>query len=185
MKPALFLDRDGVINVDHAYVHTVESFEFVDGIFDLCRYAISLGYSIFVVTNQAGIGRGYYSEQDFQVLTQWMQEAFRATGAPIDRVYYCPTHPVHGVGEFRRESPMRKPHPGMILKAAEEFAVDLNNSVLIGDKESDILAGRAAGISCNLLYVTKGLVQPATTLATAVVTRLVDARNFLQSAEVR
>ena len=179
MKKALFLDRDGVINVDHAYVFQRKNFQFVSGIFDLCRAAKSHGFLIFVITNQAGIGRGYYTEQDFQDLTQWMKGVFTAEGAALDGVYHCPSHPVHGIGEHKIDSPMRKPAPGMILKAAKEFGLDLPNSVLVGDKESDILAGRAAGIKCNLLYRPRSDGENPTTQAIAVLTHLTEAGSYL------
>lgn len=150
----MFLDRDGVINIDHAYVSKAEDFEFVDGIFALCRAAKQLGYLICVVTNQAGIGRGYYTETDFLKLSDWMCARFREKGASIDGVYFCPTHPEHGIGEYKTESPFRKPGPGMILQAARELDIDLAKSVLVGDKETDIQAGIAAGVGCNLLYRT-------------------------------
>ncbi len=102
-RPALFLDRDGVINIDHAYVCKKENFEFVDGIFDLCKRAINLGYRIFVITNQAGIGRGYYSEQDFLSLTDWMCEVFKSHGVLIDKVYFCAFHPEHGVEHYKQD----------------------------------------------------------------------------------
>ena len=155
-RRALFLDRDGVINVDHGYVHTPEKFEFVDGIFELCRAARQFGYLLVVVTNQAGIGRGYYSEADFHRLTDWMCEQFRMRGADIAKVYFCPDHPEHGIGRYRRESPMRKPNPGMILAAAAEFDLDLAACVLVGDKLSDVEAGRAAGVGRNLLFASGG-----------------------------
>jgi D-glycero-D-manno-heptose 1,7-bisphosphate phosphatase len=145
MRPALFLDRDGVINVDRGYVHRQEDFEFTDGIFRLCRCAKQLGYLVFVVTNQSGIGRGYYTEQDFLTLSCWMCGVFKEHGVDIDKVYYCPARP-------EENSPDRKPMPGMILRAAEEFGVDLARSVLIGDNESDIQAGISAGVGVNLLY---------------------------------
>lgn len=152
LRPALFLDRDGVINVDHAYVYQCKDFQFIEGIFDLCINAKKRGYLIFVVTNQAGIGRGYYTEKDFHNLTEWMLAVFRARGADIDKVYFCPSHPVYGLGHYKTDSSFRKPGPGMILEAAQEFSVDLAKSVLLGDKESDIEAGVNAGIGCNLLY---------------------------------
>ena len=152
MKPALFLDRDGVINVNHGYVHTPETFDFIDGIFELCRFANEHGYLVVVVTNQAGIGRGYYSEQAFLSLTDWMQAQFTAHGAHISKVYFCPDHPEHGIGVYKRESPMRKPGPGMLLAAAREFDIDLAASVLVGDHQTDLQAGRAAGVRHNLLF---------------------------------
>jgi D-glycero-D-manno-heptose 1,7-bisphosphate phosphatase len=150
-RPALFLDRDGIINVDHDYVHRREDFEFIDGIFELCRHAKSLEYRIFVITNQAGIGRGYYSEQDFQALTDWMCGVFREEQAAIDMVYFCPFHPDHGIGQYKVNSPFRKPGPGMILLAAKEYDVNLAGSVLLGDRETDVQAGIAAGVGTNLL----------------------------------
>lgn len=148
----LFLDRDGVINVDHAYVHRREDFEFMDGIFDLCRQARSLGYRIFVVTNQAGIGRGYYTEEDFHALSAWMSDVFAQESAPIDKIYHCPYHPEHGIGSYRQESSHRKPSPGMILDARDEFQVDLSSSIIIGDNLTDIEAGLAAGIGTRILF---------------------------------
>lgn len=148
---ALLLDRDGVINVDHGYVHRPEDIEFVSGIFALCRRAVALDYRLVVVTNQAGIGRGYYTEADFHTLTDWMRGIFAEEGCPLDAVYFCPTHPVHGLGEYRRESSRRKPHPGMILDAARDLSLDLAVSILVGDKPSDIAAGLAAGVGRNVL----------------------------------
>ncbi len=151
-RQALFLDRDGVINVDHAYVSKKEDFHFIDGIFDLCYKAKQLNYLSFVITNQAGIGRGYYSEQDFLNLTDWMKGVFWSKGIEIDAVYFCPYHYEHGVGEYKKETDCRKPRPGMILQAAREFDIDLSHSLLIGDKISDINAGIAAGIGLNLIF---------------------------------
>ncbi len=149
-KRALFLDRDGVINLDKNCVWRIEEFEFLPGIFELCRAAETVGLLPIVVTNQAGIGRGYYTEQDFQALTEWMLAEFRARGIGIGRVYHCPFHPTEGIGDYRRESPDRKPHPGMILRAKDDLGLDLSQSVLVGDKDSDIDAGRAAGVGYNI-----------------------------------
>lgn len=155
-RKALFLDRDGVINVDHGYVCTPERVEFIEGIFKLCRQAKALGYLLIVITNQAGIGRGFYTEADFHQLTDWMRGVFEQEGCVIDAVYFCPTHPTQGLGHYRRESPQRKPNPGMILDAMEDFDIDLDRSLLVGDKLSDIEAGRAAGVACNvMLSLTK------------------------------
>ena len=147
MKKALFLDRDGVINIDKNYVHKISDFEFVDGIFDLCKYYQDRGYLIFVITNQAGIARGYYDHNDFALLTSWMTGQFKQNDILISKVYYCPHHP-----GFDKECDCRKPNPGMIFQAQKEFDVDLANSVLIGDKESDLQAGKNAGIQ-NLILV--------------------------------
>lgn len=151
LRRALFLDRDGVINVEKNYVHRIEDFEFMPGIFDLCETARSLGLTLVVVTNQAGIGRGYYTEADYQRLTAWMLGEFRARGIAIDGVYHCPYHPTAGIGAYRRESFDRKPNPGMLFKARDALGLDLPHCVLIGDKTSDIEAGRAAGVGHLLL----------------------------------
>jgi D-glycero-D-manno-heptose 1,7-bisphosphate phosphatase len=153
VNPALFLDRDGVINVEKNYVYRIEDFEFVEGIFELCERAQSLGFRLIVITNQAGIGRGYYTEADFQRLTAWMLGAFRRRGIEITWVYHCPCHPTEGMGEYRRESFDRKPNPGMILQAQRDFDLDLGHSVLIGDKDSDLAAGRSGGVGHLLKLV--------------------------------
>lgn len=181
-QPALFLDRDGVINIDHAYVHRSEDFEFVEGIFELCRQAKKLGYQIFVVTNQAGIGRGYYSEQDFHQLTEWMCDVFSGEGVYIDDIYFCPYHPEYGVGDYKREAACRKPAPGMILQAADEHPIDLERSVLVGDKESDIQAGRVAGIGCTVLFAPKDVPLEGKSAADAVVGSLLGVVPLLMIA---
>lgn len=180
LRPALFLDRDGVINIDRGYVYRIEDFEFIEGIFDLCRIARELGYLIIVVTNQAGIGRGYYTEQDFLKLTDWMCDVFKRNGAVIDGVFHCPYHPRHGVGQYKKESADRKPAPGMILQAVKKFDVDVTQSVLVGDKASDVEAGVAAGIGCNLLLRAPGAPCPEASGATALIGKLSQAEPFLR-----
>lgn len=150
--PALFLDRDGVINVDHGYVCDVENFEFISGIFDLTRDAIKQGFLVLIITNQSGIGRGYYTEEKFLKLTDWMCAQFLKEEAPITKVYYSPYHPIAGKGKYLSDHRTRKPHPGMILDAQVEFSIDLSGSILIGDKASDIAAGNVAGVGLNLLF---------------------------------
>lgn len=146
MNKAVFLDRDGVINKDTGYVYKAEDFHFLNGIFHFCRVAQKNGYLLIVVTNQAGIARGYYTEDDFLALNRWMLERFKEEGIQIASVYYCPFHPKHGIGIYRQDSKDRKPNPGMLLKAQDQFQIDLSHSVLIGDKDSDIEAGYAAGV---------------------------------------
>jgi D-glycero-D-manno-heptose 1,7-bisphosphate phosphatase len=150
--PALFLDRDGVINIDHGYVYRIEDFKFIPGIFSFVREFVELGYKVIVVTNQAGIGRGYYTEEDFYHLTRWMQAEFLASNAPINAVYHCPYHPEHGKGAFRQDSDERKPKPGMFFKAARDWDIDLQKSVIVGDHVTDISAAIAAGITQRFLF---------------------------------
>lgn len=150
-KKVLFLDRDGIINVDHGYVHKIEDFDFTDGIFDVCHHAIELGYSIIIITNQAGIARGYYSIAQFELLTSWMKEQFNAQGIKITDVYYCPHHPEQGVNHYVQACTCRKPQPGMILTAQTKYNISLKDSIFIGDKFSDIQAAEAAGVKTKIL----------------------------------
>ena len=143
---ALFLDRDGVVNEEVGYLHRAEEVRFVDGIFSLCRTAVQLEYRLIVVTNQAGIARGYYSEADFQTLMMFMREKLRAEGVELDAVYFCPFHPEHGVGEYKREHEDRKPGTGMLRRGATQFGLELSESVMVGDRCSDVAAANAAGL---------------------------------------
>ena len=155
-QAALFLDRDGVINEDNGYVHKIEDFKFLNGIFELCRAASAENRKIIVVTNQAGIGRGLYAEEDFRQITKWMKERFEKEDAPIERVYFCPYHPEFGIGRYRRQSMERKPNPGMLIRARNELGIDLSKSALVGDKETDIMAAEAAGIGKKVLLADHG-----------------------------
>lgn len=141
MNKALFLDRDGTINEEKNYVYKIDDFIFREGIFDLVKRYYDSGYAIFVVTNQSGIARGFYTEADFEKVTQWMSLEFRKKGIEIKRVYHCPHHP-----EITGECLCRKPNPGMIKQALDEYGINPAQSVLIGDKDSDVIAGQKAGI---------------------------------------
>ena len=132
------MDRDGVINVDKSYVYKACDFEFKEGIFALCALFLQKGYEIFVITNQSGIARGFYSEEDFENLSEFMLDEFEKKGVEIKKVYHCP----HLDG-----CECRKPKPGMILQAQAEFSVNLKESVLIGDNLTDMQAGLNAGVS--------------------------------------
>jgi D-glycero-D-manno-heptose 1,7-bisphosphate phosphatase len=143
---ALFLDRDGVVNEEVGYLYRAEEVRFVDGIFSLCRTAVGLGYRLIVVTNQAGIARGYYSEADFQALMVFMRGKLREENIELDAVYFCPFHPEHGVGEYKREHEDRKPGTGMLRRGAAQFGVELSESVMVGDRCSDVAAANAAGL---------------------------------------
>ncbi len=142
---ALFLDRDGTINIEKNYVFRIEDFEFIPGIIEIIRSYKNEGFLIFIITNQAGIAKEFYTEKDYNILTNWMLKKFDEFGTKITKVYHCPHHP-----DYTGECNCRKPKPGMILKAIREFNIDPVNSVLIGDKKSDILAGKNAGIGKNL-----------------------------------
>ena len=171
----MFLDRDGVINFDYGYVHKIDHFDFIPGIFELGRKAVGHNYKIIVITNQAGIARGLYSEEDFLGLSEWMCGVFLQEGIEITKVYFSPYHPTAGIGKYRADDYSRKPKPGMILDATKEFDIDLSKSILIGDKQTDIDAGVAAGVGINLLYVPK-----YTGLEKLRVEKLIDTLNYLK-----
>jgi D-glycero-D-manno-heptose 1,7-bisphosphate phosphatase len=143
---ALFLDRDGVVNREVCYLSRVEQVEWVPGLWQLCARARDAGFLLIVVTNQSGIARGMYSEADFHALMAWMGKQFRAHGVEMAAYYYCPHHPRDGIGEYRRECADRKPGSGMLLRAAQDFSLDLSQCVMVGDRCSDVAAANAAGV---------------------------------------
>ncbi len=157
-RKALFLDRDGVINVNHGYVHSAANTQWVPGIFELVAQAHRQGVLAIVVTNQAGIGRGYYSEDEFLAYTAWMHAQFAQRGTPLLATFWCPHHPDAGIGEYGVACECRKPRPEMLLAASEHFALDLHACWMIGDKPSDMQAAAAAGVgSRHLLEHVDGL----------------------------
>jgi D-glycero-D-manno-heptose 1,7-bisphosphate phosphatase len=177
-RPAAFLDRDGVINLDHGYVVRREEFAWVPGVREAAAQLHRAGFALVVVTNQSGIGRGMYSEADFLALTDWMREEFAAAGAPLAGVYFCPHHPTDAVGALRTSCDCRKPAPGMLLRAARELDLDLGRSILFGDKVSDLEAAKAAGVPQRVLLATDGVGAPDPApegLATATFASLAEA----------
>jgi D-glycero-D-manno-heptose 1,7-bisphosphate phosphatase len=167
-RRALFLDRDGVINVEKNYVHKVEDFHFIEGVFETSKAFQDAGYLIVVITNQSGIGRGYYTETDFHALTDWMKGEFAKHGVTVAAAYFCPHHPEEAQDDYKVICACRKPAPGMILKAAGELGIDLQQSVLVGDKEIDIEAGLKAGVGRNYLVRTGHAVDEGKSRATKV-----------------
>ena len=145
MRPALFLDRDGVINEEAGYLSRFDQVQFVPGIASLISTANRIGYCVVVVTNQAGIGMGLYTEADFEALMAELRAALRKQGAEIDAVYFSPFHPERGLGRYRRATDCRKPGPGMLLRAQEELRLDLRRSVLVGERGPARHAGAAGG----------------------------------------
>lgn len=145
MTKALFLDRDGTINVDYGYVHEPEKFEFIDGIFEFCRAAQEHGYLIIVITNQSGIERGYFTVADYERINQYMIDEFAKHGITITETFYCPS----------LTGPDRKPEPGLFYKARDKYDIDMAASINIGDRDRDVNAGIAAGVGTNLLYSGK------------------------------
>ncbi len=148
---ALFLDRDGVINKDHGHVYKRDNFEFVEGIFDLAKKAQDAGYLIVVITNQAGIAKGYYNEEQFLELTKWVEDEFLKRDITISKTFYCPYHVDAKIEKYRRDSFDRKPNPGMIYDAVEQFKIDVRKSIFIGDNDSDMAAARGASVGSRFL----------------------------------
>lgn len=146
-RPAVFFDRDGVLNEDKGYTHKPEQFVWKEGAIDAIRHYNEKGYLVIVVTNQAGIGRGYYSEEHFHKFTGWIQTQLAKHHAHFDAVYYCPHHPEAGVGDYRKECNCRKPRPGMLLQAIADWSILKDGSFLVGDSDSDLKAAFEAGIS--------------------------------------
>lgn len=138
-RPALLLDRDGVVNVDHGYVHRVHDVTFLPGLFPLCRKAQGRGAALVVVTNQSGIGRGFFTEEAFRELSAWMIEAFACEGLALEAIYACPHAPEAACA-------CRKPEPGLIRAAARDLRLDLAASALVGDADRDVEAARRAGV---------------------------------------
>lgn len=150
-KKVLFLDRDGVLNKDFGHVATPDRFEWIEGAVATVKTMNDLGILVIVITNQAGIARGYYSEQAFHEFMNWINDELRKGGAHLDAWYYCPHHPDVGSDDYRRECECRKPEPGMLVDAMTDWQVDPARALLVGDKETDLIAARQCGIRA-LLY---------------------------------
>ena len=175
MNKALFLDRDGVVNHDKGHVHRVADFEFIPGIFELCKRAQALDYQIIIVTNQGGIARGMYTEDDFHHLMDWVKAEFTKHQITINDVLYCPHHPDHG---DKISCTCRKPEPGMLRHAIAQHNLDSKRCIMIGDHETDMMAAQAAGISKRFLLSVNTSDMPET-YATNTFTRLTDIINHL------
>lgn len=162
LRRAAFLDRDGVINVDRGYVHRIEDFEFIDGVPQALARLQRAGWALVVVTNQSGIGRGRFSEADYQRLSAHLRSELRRSGVELDAVVHCPHRPDEGCD-------CRKPAPGMLLRAAAALGLDLPASVMVGDKLADLQAGRAAGVArCVLVLSGKPVDAPTRAAADEV-----------------
>ena len=168
-KKALFLDRDGIINIDHGYVCRVEDFEFVDGIFDFIKLFLDNGFLLFIVTNQSGIGRGYYGKKNFLDLTEWMLKEFKKEKIFIEDIFYCPHSP-------EEKCKCRKPQIGMLKQALEKYTIDLNSSFMIGDKQSDIEFAINSEIK-NSIYVGDN---PHIKNYTYSFKSIIEAKNYLK-----
>lgn len=146
-RKALFLDRDGIINVDHGYVGHYDQIEYVEGIFSLIQRFEVAGYQPVIITNQSGIAREYFTVDDFWALMSRIQQDFSRHGIGQVPVYYCPHHPTEGIGTYKQVCKCRKPAPGMLYQAATDLSLNLNQSILVGDSWRDIQAGQAANLA--------------------------------------
>jgi D-glycero-D-manno-heptose 1,7-bisphosphate phosphatase len=157
---AVFLDRDGVINVDRGYVHKVDDFRFVPGSDGAMRRLQDAGWRLVVVTNQSGLARGLYSKADYDRFTAHLQGQLVAVGVTVDAVLHCPHLPDATVAAYRLQCDCRKPAPGMLLRAARDLGLDLGASVMVGDRITDVEAGRAAGVGHNVLVRSGHAAEP-------------------------
>ncbi len=156
LRPAVFLDRDGTLNVEKNYLIDPAEFEFIPGVPQALKRLQDAGYLLVVVTNQSGVARGYFSLEQVRRLHDYMEKLLQTYGVKLAGVYSCPHHPEAGIGEYSKNCSCRKGAPGMLLQAAQDLAVDLQKSYMVGDKEADILAGFAAGCSSILVKTGHG-----------------------------
>ena len=171
-KKAIFLDRDGVINKEVNYLFKIEDFEFIDGIFDACLYFQNLGYAIIIVTNQSGIARKYYTENDYQIVTKWMLRQFEDNGIEILNVFHCPHGP-------ESTCECRKPKPGMFLKAKDKHNTDMEKSWMIGDKERDTIAANSAGIDNTILIRSSHRIDESNSNAKIILDSIQQAKQII------
>lgn len=176
-RAAIFLDRDGTVNIDYNYVHTIDKFHFIDGVIEACSTLKKMGFLLVLVTNQSGIGRELFTQKQFDDLTEWMDWSLVDNGVELDGIYYCPHAPE------KQACLCRKPSPEMLYAAAKDLNIDLSNSYMVGDKLADILAGKAAGVKKTVL-VRSGQPIEAETEKTAdwVIDSLVDLPSKIKSS---
>ena len=170
----IFLDRDGVINKEVNYLHKIERFEFIEGIFDACLYFQDLGYKIIIISNQSGIARGYFNENDFKKLTEWMLNQFSNKNISILDIFYCP----HGPNSTCN---CRKPKPGMLIDAKFKHNIRMQDSWMIGDSESDIKAANNAGISNTILVRSGHLIDESSSNAKFIIDSIQQSHEKIKS----
>ncbi|MEI6208899.1 MAG: D-glycero-beta-D-manno-heptose 1,7-bisphosphate 7-phosphatase [Desulfuromonadales bacterium] len=184
MRRAAFLDRDGTINIEKGYLYQIDDFEFIPGASEAIRMLNEAGYFVAVVSNQSGIARGYYTEDDVELLHRHIAAELQKSGAQVDTWMFCPHHP-HGRGSYGLPCACRKPLPGMLQEAARRFDLDLNASVMIGDKSVDVEAGSAAGCRSILVRTGCGAEEEAhISTATEVYDDLLKAAYFITKGNV-
>ena len=169
---AIFLDRDGVINKDLKYLYKIEDFIFINGIFKVCQHLQNLDYKIFIITNQSGISRGYYTQSDYQILSDWMISEFSKNSVTILDIFHCPHLP-------NSNCDCRKPNPGMLIEAKYKHNIDMQNSWMIGDKETDIDAANAAGVSNTILVKSEYSIDGTTSKAKFILESIKESTQFV------
>ncbi|HAE79928.1 D-glycero-beta-D-manno-heptose 1,7-bisphosphate 7-phosphatase [Morganella morganii] len=182
--PAVFLDRDGTINADTGYLHEIDDFRFIENAIEAMQAIKQMGYALIIVTNQSGIARGMFTEDQFMHLTEWMDWSLADRGVDLDGIYYCPHHPEGTVEEFRQVCNCRKPAPGMLLDAQKHLKIDMGNSYMVGDKLDDMLAGRAAEVGTTVLVRTgKPVTEDAEAAADIVINSIADLPALLKPVQ--
>lgn len=182
--PAIFLDRDGTINVDHGYVYEVDRFEFIDGVIEAMRELKEMGFALVLVTNQSGIARGMFSEADFENLTEWMDWSLADRGVDLDGIYYCPHHPEGEVEAFRQVCDCRKPQPGMLISARDFLNIDMAASYMVGDKIEDMQAANAALVGTKVLVRSgKPVTEAGEAAADLVINSLADLPKAIKQRQ--
>ena len=174
----IFLDRDGVINKEIGYLHKSKDFKFIDGVFEACKNFQSLGYKLIIITNQSGIARGYYKEEDFHILTKWMLVQFENEGVDILDIFFCPHGP-------KSTCKCRKPQPGMLLEARDKYTINMEDSWMIGDKEVDVSAANAAGVNNTILVKSGHRVDEMNTKAKFILESIKESIQIIRTKNVR
>ena len=170
----VFLDRDGVINKEIGYLHKIKDFVFIEGVFEACKHFLSLEYEIIIITNQSGIARGLYKAKDFHVVNEWMLDRFKQEGVDILDVFFCPHAPEDNCH-------CRKPKPGLFLNAKDQHDIDMNNSWMVGDKETDVLAANSAGISQTVLVRSGHDINESGSRATCILDSILQSNTVIRS----
>lgn len=180
MNKAVFLDRDGTINKEVNYLYKKEDFSFISKTIEAIKIFHELGYAVIIITNQAGVARGYYKEQDIEILHRYIDELLIAENTYIDAYYYCPHHPDGSVKRYKIKCNCRKPSHGMIEQAVKDFDIDLKESIIVGDKEIDVQTGKNAGVGQCILVRSGHIVDEANTVADSIYDSLYDFAKELK-----
>ncbi len=179
--PAIFFDRDGTINRDHGYVYKIDNFQFIEGAIEAMIELKKMGYALILITNQSGIAIGLFTEEQFLELTEWMNWSLIDHGIGLDAIYYCPHHPNAIEQKYKQICNCRKPKPNMLLKAQKELNINMKASYMVGDKISDIQAGKEANIGTNVLVATeKSITEDDKKYADWIINSLADLPNKIK-----